>query len=122
MQAIIFDLDETLIDRNAAVENFAPYIWSQYISQGELSQNLFVENVISLDQHDYLPRAEFFARMFQSLVDAIPSKKVIEDSFYAQVWETPTSLVACCVTRNMLRSISDQIIQAQRSGAILSNR
>lgn len=108
MQAIIFDLDETLIDRNAAVENFARDIWSQYISQGELSQNLFVENVISLDQHDYLPRAEFFARMFQSLVDAIPSKKVIEDSFYAQVWETPTSLVACCLLRDAQHATINQ--------------
>ena len=89
MRGVIFDLDETLIDRSLAVTNFADLLWAEYLSHQESSPASFIDKVHALDGHGYTPREMFFELMWENLSDAVPSKLVIEESFYEQVWETP---------------------------------
>lgn len=97
MHGIVFDLDETLIDRRAAVEKFAHALWSEYF-QGSSepqpqpqsqAQAQFVIDVIAKDQNGYLARPRFFAAVFQSYSKHVPSQKVIEDLFFDLIWTTP---------------------------------
>jgi putative hydrolase of the HAD superfamily len=89
MQGIVFDLDETLIDRNRAVTNFAELLWAEFFSDGAESEESFIERVHHLDGHGYTPREQFFELMWDKFSDAVPSRSVIEETFYEQVWETP---------------------------------
>ncbi|MBO6563782.1 MAG: HAD family hydrolase [Pseudomonadales bacterium] len=89
MKAVVFDLDETLIDRSSAVTRFAERLWESNLSNGELSQIDFVNDVHLKDRHGYTPRDEFFTLMWEAYSKAFTSKSTIEDAFYDQVWETP---------------------------------
>ena len=89
MPSVIFDLDETLIDRSLAMRNFAEALWERYLCEGELSLASFVEQVFSLDQYGYAPRSEFFAAMWANFSKLIPNKEIIEEAFFAEVWRTP---------------------------------
>ena len=55
MAAVLFDLDETLIDRNAAVLAFAQAIHRGYCSSGYTESQL-VDQVVNLDAYGYNPR------------------------------------------------------------------
>jgi len=89
MRGIVFDLDETLIDRSLAVTNFAGLLWAEYLSDSAEPEESFIERVRHLDGHGYTPREQFFGLMWDKFSDAVPSRSVIEESFYEQVWETP---------------------------------
>ena len=88
-RAIVFDLDETLIDRYQAVTAFAATLWRDFFSQQSATPDTFLETVHRLDGHGYTPRPDFFESMAQEFNETIPSGKEIEERFYAEVWETP---------------------------------
>jgi putative hydrolase of the HAD superfamily len=89
MKGILFDLDETLIDRNRAVEIFAVNLWQESFTKKQISQSSFLEQVIELDQYGYTPRPEFFDSMLRCFPEALTSGPILERLFYEQVWETP---------------------------------
>lgn len=87
MQGIIFDLDETLIDRHLAVTRFAEGLWNSYVSDRPL--DVFVEDVHRLDGHGYGARDAFFDAMMVSYPGSLPSVETMRERFYGEVWETP---------------------------------
>ncbi|MFT4797263.1 MAG: hypothetical protein ACI9W1_000683 [Candidatus Azotimanducaceae bacterium] len=136
MQGIVFDLDETLVDRRAAVEKFAHALWLEYFCDSyevvyqlspqlspqpspqprphPLSQTEFLNDVVAKDQNGYLARPVFFAAMFQSYSKHVPSQKVIEDLFYDIVWLTPIVVeggrtLCCAFRKTVCQSVSSQM-------------
>ena len=89
MQGIVFDLDETLFDRNASVEKLSGVLWNQYLSNAELPLSQFIQQVVGIDQHGYVARSEFFDSMLRAFKDVLPMKNAIEYSFYDQVRQAP---------------------------------
>lgn len=85
-QVVLFDLDETLIDRSAAVRSFAQKL-CPYLDQST-NTSQFVQQVVEIDALGYLPRGEFFAELNKRFGSFLPDG-VIKDVFYAEVWETP---------------------------------
>jgi len=89
IRGIVFDLDETLIDRTGAVEEFAQALWQQYLSGTEATAQTFIDKVHQIDGHGYTPRGLFFEQMWENLAGIIPSRKIVEQAFFNEVWETP---------------------------------
>ena len=87
MNALVFDLDETLIDRFAAVNIFATQLWRRCFDEGgDLAA--FLEQVHKLDGYGHVPRDQFFASMLDTFTE-IEQKQMVEELFYGIVWETP---------------------------------
>ena len=86
MQSVIFDLDETLIDRSLAVTNFANTLWQEHTNVQDTPVSSFVSRVHGIDGNGYTPRGEFFAAMTEAF-NLDPA--AVKDAFYAEVWETP---------------------------------
>lgn len=101
MPAILFDLDETLIDRSLAVTRFAEGLW-EASGQGE-SRSAFVEAVHAIDGHGYTPRETFFEEMWQRFGDGIGSPELLQTAFYEQVWRTPNLADGVVNTLTQLR-------------------
>lgn len=89
MRAVVFDLDETLIDRNSAVSDFAEKLWIEYFSGSDTALPTFISEVRRLDGNGYTPRVQFFDQMWECYCDTLPSRNTIEKSFFDIVWETP---------------------------------
>jgi putative hydrolase of the HAD superfamily len=61
MQAVVFDLDGTLLDRRRSFERFVRAQWERFADVvGSLDQNKYVEILIDLDRDGYAPRKELF--------------------------------------------------------------
>lgn len=55
MQAIVFDLDETLLDRSRAVTRFAELLWQNYLASTGADTAAFVDEVHRLALRGNLP-------------------------------------------------------------------
>ncbi len=86
MDAIVFDLDETLIDRSAAVTALAENLWSDFLQEEPLPD--FVERVHDIDGRGYVPREEFFTNLHAAFPQ-LPSRELVKTRFLQHVWETP---------------------------------
>lgn len=89
MQAIVFDLDETLIDRSLAVKHFSEILWDEFFRDSTMSLSAFVAKVKELDGNGYVARDVFFESMMSSFPGVFPSRATVEKHFYGEVWETP---------------------------------
>jgi putative hydrolase of the HAD superfamily len=89
VRGVVFDLDETLIDRYLAVHYFAEALWKEYISDAEDVPASFIDKVHLLDGYGYAPRERFFESMIESYPDSLLSRQIVAKCFYEQVWETP---------------------------------
>jgi putative hydrolase of the HAD superfamily len=107
-QGIVFDLDETLIDRHQAVNSFAHELWLAYFQNGSTTKKSFSEQVISMDQHGYNPRPQFFQSMLTTFPE-IPSRETLESAFYGQVWETPILASGVLASLQRLREQGESI-------------
>lgn len=84
---VLFDLDETLIDRSAAVKTYAKNLWQS--TNQDLTESKFVEQIVEIDEFGYRPRDAFFQEMTRRFGHVV-SDNLIRDGFYQEVWETPT--------------------------------
>ena len=61
MHGILFDLDETLIDRTATLREFAASLWARSRRRTSLDEAAFIETFLRIDDTGYRPRDVFFA-------------------------------------------------------------
>ena len=88
---VVFDLDETLIDRNASLSAFAANLWFAEQTNIQLSQDQFVRNFIQLDGYGYADKQHLFTetarlvaglsvhRLTQHYLDTIHNNPVLFD-------------------------------------------
>ncbi len=76
MRGVVFDLDETLIDRTETLRVYARNLWEVNRDQSDLSQAEFIDAFLEFDETGYRPREEFYADA-ASLI-AIPVLQFIE--------------------------------------------
>lgn len=89
MKGVLFDLDETLIDRNQAIAAFVASLWHDYFARSDISQASLLAAINELDQFGYRTREQFFSLLWQAFSSYLPDQQVVENTFYGQVWETP---------------------------------
>jgi putative hydrolase of the HAD superfamily len=91
-RGIVFDLDDTLIDRSQAVVNFANEFWSESGVQINLSPIDFVSTVLRLDGTGYTPRDLFFQSAIEAFDLTTRQAKQFELKFYDSAWRLPVVL------------------------------
>jgi putative hydrolase of the HAD superfamily len=91
-RGIVFDLDDTLIDRTQAVVNFANEFWFESGVQINLSQSDFVSTVLRLDGTGYTPRDLFFQSVIEAFDLTTRQAKQFELRFYDSAWRLPVVL------------------------------
>jgi len=101
---ILFDLDETLIDRTSAVHQFCESLWHGQKIERQMTLDAFTLRVLDLDRVGYTPRSEFFDQMWAEFRPYFSSKQDIEFSFYQSVWETPTLFDGVLENLSVLRA------------------
>ena len=86
MKGILFDLDETLIDRRTSLERYARTLRTDYSSA--LDEGAFVAAFHRLDGAGRVPRQTFFAALARELFAGIDAA-AIENHFYDRAWREP---------------------------------
>ncbi|MCD9025463.1 HAD family hydrolase [Cohnella sp. NL03-T5] len=66
IKAVIFDLDNTILDRLNTFRNFAASFVNTYFSHHELNEN-FINRIIELDQDGYKDKNELFSELLDEL-------------------------------------------------------
>lgn len=99
---VIFDLDETLIDRRASLTIYAANLWRGNSEGMQLSESAFTDLFHEIDDKARTPRAEFFAAIAaQALPNYTASQ--FEEHFYSQAWLAPVLIEGCVSLLQTLR-------------------
>ena len=88
VDGVLFDLDETLIDRTSSLARYARQLWRRIDGACALDEASFVARFKGLDGDGYVPRAQFFERLAELLdgrFDALALAEHYEDT----AWELP---------------------------------
>ena len=85
MKAILFDLDETLLDRAASFEN---YIRGQYLRYNlqHIAYELYRDKFIQLDQRGYADKQEVFHSLVKEFALSISAEELLSD-FQRNAWK-----------------------------------
>ena len=86
---VLFDLDETLIDRSASIRVYAADFWSKHAPRIELDQAAFIARFVAMDGNGYVPRPEFFERLAQEFAGVGLDAAAIEAHYLETVWQAP---------------------------------
>jgi putative hydrolase of the HAD superfamily len=85
---VLFDLDETLVDRRGSLTRYASSLWQREQQAIALSEAEFVACFHEIDDRARTPRKEFFQRFTASVLPRL-SAAAFEEDFYNRTWESP---------------------------------
>src|SRR5690606_5575671 len=105
LKGIIFDLDNTLLDRTKTFGQFTTKFLQQYFSHMEETQALY-DTIIDLDQDGYKDKKELFAQ----LIDEFPWKErpTVQDLMAFYESEYVSSAVAMAHAHEVLSSLREK--------------
>jgi len=86
---ILFDLDETLIDRTATVRRYAALFWAEHEQQIDLDESGFIRRFMALDGNGYVARPEFFAHLAAEFFGLGMTAEDIEAHYSDSAWSSP---------------------------------
>jgi putative hydrolase of the HAD superfamily len=85
--AVLFDLDETLIDRRAGLVLFAGQLWCEGLVTG-VDETAFVQDFLALDNLGSTPRREFFQQLTTKHMPQLDAEAMLA-RFLAEAWQAP---------------------------------
>jgi putative hydrolase of the HAD superfamily len=88
MRGIVFDLDETLVDRKGSLSVYARVLYSDFHASIAVSQAEFIEQFHLLDGNGRVPKDQFFDLLASSVFLEVPARRIGEH-FEANAWLTP---------------------------------
>jgi len=87
-QALVFDLDETLLDRKGSLDVYARTLRTRFESGSLFGECEFVELFHQLDGNGRVPREEFFAALSSKAFAGVRAEEIGEH-FRATAWNAP---------------------------------
>ncbi len=87
-KGIVFDLDETLIDRRRSLDVYARELWRCFQRNSTLDEGRFVLAFHDLDGNGRVPRHKFFSDLSRKAFDGIAPSD-ISDHFRVHAWLKP---------------------------------
>jgi putative hydrolase of the HAD superfamily len=105
---VLFDLDETLIDRSASVDRYFRDLWAAYSASITMPEAVFIEELRRLDGNGYVDRPTFF----QGVVDlALPSLSVetVACHFHENAWKQPVLMPGAVAGLEHLKGLGIRI-------------
>jgi putative hydrolase of the HAD superfamily len=88
MKGIVFDLDETLVDRRGSLDSYSQKLFSAFSESVVVPLDEFVAEFHRLDGNGRVPRDEFFAALAAALFRNVPTHR-IKEHFEATAWLQP---------------------------------
>jgi len=88
MNGVVFDLDETLVDRRGSLDAYAKQLHSVFSDSIVVSERVFMTEFHRLDGNGRVPRDEFFEALSVALFRSVPSRR-IQEHFEATAWIEP---------------------------------
>lgn len=85
---IVFDLDETLINRKGSLDVYARELYTSFDQNPTIDPEGFLHLFHELDGNGRAPRNEFFANLAQSAFDRV-NPELIADHFRKFAWRKP---------------------------------
>lgn len=85
--AVLFDLDETLIDRRAGLVRFARQLWQEDLVRGA-SAEVFVQDFLALDNLGATSRRDLFDQLRARYMSGVDAAAMVE-RFLSQAWLAP---------------------------------
>jgi putative hydrolase of the HAD superfamily len=85
---VLFDLDETLLDRHSTLLRCASELFNDLESTARVNKGTFLALVEKLDGRGRAPRADFFAGLARDAFDSIAPSQ-LSDHFDAHLWLKP---------------------------------
>jgi len=86
---VLFDLDETLIDRSGSIRQYADDFYTEFQSLLDFQRADFVATLIRLDGNGYVPRPEFFNALAGAIANPRLACKQIQTHFLDTIWQQP---------------------------------
>lgn len=86
---VIFDLDETLIDRHASISVYASRLYADFTNDIALPEDQFIERFLELDGNGYTPRETLFGYLSEELVNEEVPANIIGEHFAEYAWDRP---------------------------------
>ncbi len=86
---VLFDLDETLIDRAASISAYAHLFLAHHREEIALSEHAFVERFLALDGNGAVPRAAFFRALAAQLGSPRIDAAAVARHFAEHAWKAP---------------------------------
>jgi len=119
---VLFDLDQTLIDRSASIRAYARRLWAERSGDFGIGEVEFVDRFIELDGNGYVPRPTFFRRFLDAFPDAGLSSRELESHFFGHVWEAPVLVDGALEGLGRLRACGVPIGIVTNGGSINQRR
>jgi len=85
---VLFDLDETLVDRRGTLLDYAQVLHSQFESHFKVGLQEFLSSVATLDNYGQTPRQEFFSGI-SALTEDFLTPTQIGVLYYTTAWLRP---------------------------------
>jgi len=138
---VLFDLDETLIDRAASIRRYAHLFWASFSDQLAQPEAEFIEHLVELDGNGYVSRTEFFGSLADEASSDSVTAESIELHYYESILDNPTliegaaeglvrlrtagvplGIVTNGATRNQWRKIRNTGLETQVEGCFVSEQ
>ncbi len=88
MKGVVFDLDETLVDRRGSLDAYARRLNEAFADSAVATGDLFVSEFHRLDGNGRVPRDEFFERLSAVLFRDVSAAR-IKEHFETTAWTQP---------------------------------
>ena len=104
--AVLFDLDNTLIDRPRTITSYAGALLTQFTDRlVESEPDVLPRMIVNADRSGDRPRSEFFAELLESLPwRGLPDLSELEDHYYGDFPRCSVPMIGMWETLNVLRS------------------
>ena len=87
---VVFDLDETLIDRRASIAIYAETFYQTFNDLIADDADEFIDTFIQLDGNGYVARDQLFQSLTSHIDHESLNQQAIEDHFHSHAWKNPT--------------------------------
>ncbi len=88
MKGVVFDLDETLVNRRGSLDLYSQTLFSAFSGSAVVPLDEFVAEFHRLDGNGRVPRDEFFAALAAVLLPNVATQR-IKEHFEATAWLQP---------------------------------
>ncbi|WLR47475.1 HAD family hydrolase [Halobacillus litoralis] len=115
IEAVIFDLDRTLLDRDASVEHFISHQFYRYEkSLNSVSREAFTSRFTELDEHGYRPKDQ----VYQQLAHELALGQGMEEELYRDYHD---SFKHYCIPFQGLKEVLLQLIANKYHLGLITN-
>ena len=120
IRAILFDLDGTLLDRDASIEPFAREQYNRY-KLHHLPFEKYLHRFIELDEHGYADKQNVFQPLIREFAIPITAEELVAD-FRQNAWKNCPTIPGAAKVLEQLRSrgyklgiITNGTVESQRA-------